>query len=66
MTDERVYLTFDEAEGFLSDKVHIHTFRNGSGMLIGADWSRLPGDTVSPSWRQAAPDQTNNQPRENQ
>lgn len=40
MSDEREYLTFEQAEAMLPDGDDIHTFRNGSGMLIGADWRR--------------------------
>ncbi|MCP4307302.1 MAG: hypothetical protein GY788_21020 [bacterium] len=37
---ERVWLTPDEAIGCLPDTPRVHTFMNGSGMLIGADWDR--------------------------
>lgn len=40
MKDEKRFLSFDEAANLLNDGEQIHTFRNGGGMLIGADHSR--------------------------
>ncbi len=40
MSDERVFLTADEAIAMLPDGDDIHTFRNPNGMIIGADWRR--------------------------
>jgi len=40
MSDEKVYLTVDEALAMLPEGDHIHTFRGGVGMMIGADWDR--------------------------
>lgn len=37
---EKVYLTYDEAVSLLPDGEDIHTFKNASFGLIGADWSR--------------------------
>jgi hypothetical protein len=37
--DERKRLTYEEAVSMLPDGKEIHTFRNTSGMLIGAHWS---------------------------
>jgi hypothetical protein len=44
--DDRVFLSFDEAVAMLPDKPDIHTFRNLSFMLIGADWSRPDIESV--------------------
>lgn len=38
--DERVVLTQEQAEAMLDDRERIHTFRGGSGIMIGADWDR--------------------------
>lgn len=37
---EKRFITFEEATNLLNDGEDIHTFRNGGGMLIGADRSR--------------------------
>jgi hypothetical protein len=37
---KKVYLTYDEAVSLLPDGEDIHTFKNASFGLIGADWSR--------------------------
>lgn len=39
-SDERVFLTYEEAEAMLPDGDTIHTFAGGGMMLIGADWDR--------------------------
>lgn len=36
----KYYLTYDEAVSILPNDEYIHTFRNESFGLIGADWSR--------------------------
>lgn len=38
--NKRYKLTKEEAIKMLPDKEYIHTFRNGSIALVGADWSR--------------------------
>lgn len=41
MTDEdRVEPTPEQALEMLPDGEQVHTFRNSSGMMLGADWSR--------------------------
>ena len=41
MSDDREFLTFEQAEAMLPDGDVIHTFRNpGANALIGADWPR--------------------------
>lgn len=40
MSREDAVITSEQAEGLLPDGEDIHTFLNGSGMLLGADWSR--------------------------
>lgn len=37
---DKRFITFEEATNLLNDGENIHTFRNGSGMLLGADHSR--------------------------
>lgn len=37
---ERVKLETDKAIEMLPDGETVHTFRNGAGMLIGADWDK--------------------------
>lgn len=37
---EKILITPDEAITLLPDGDQIHTFRSGTGILIGADWSR--------------------------
>ncbi len=39
MTDKKM-ITADEAISLLNDGESIHTFRNGNGILLGADHSR--------------------------
>lgn len=40
MSDEKMTIGYDAALAFLKPRGAIHTFRTGSGMLVGADWSR--------------------------
>lgn len=40
MTDERVELTPEQAIAMLPDGEYVHTFRNTSGMMLGADHDR--------------------------
>jgi len=40
MSEDRVFLTFEEAEKMLPDGDWVHTFRGGGNMMIGADWKR--------------------------
>lgn len=40
MSDERVFLTPEQAVAMLPDGDDIHTFRQGGPCLIGADWQR--------------------------
>lgn len=40
MNDERVFLTSEQAEAMLPNGDYIHTFRSGTGILLGADWKR--------------------------
>jgi hypothetical protein len=40
MSDERVFLTVDEAVAMLPDDETIHTYVTGGPCLIGADWDR--------------------------
>jgi hypothetical protein len=41
MSDEAVFLTFDEALEMLPDGDYIHTFTNPApSMFVGADWER--------------------------
>ena len=41
MSDERVFLSFEEAVKMLPDGEYIHTFRNpGAGLMVGADHDR--------------------------
>jgi len=40
MVDDRRFITFEEAVSLLNDGEYIHTFRNGGGMLVGADHDR--------------------------
>jgi len=40
MSNERRFITPNEAISLLNDGDRIHTFRNPNGMLIGADWNR--------------------------
>ena len=37
---DRKFLTPEEAEAMLPEGEYIHTFRGGSGIMIGADWKR--------------------------
>lgn len=37
---ERIFLTKEQALGLLAKCKSIHTFRSGTGMLIGCDWRR--------------------------
>lgn len=39
-TEERVFLTPEEAIAMLPEGEYVHTFRNPGGMLLGADWKR--------------------------
>lgn len=45
-----VFLSYDEAIQRLPDGASVHTFRQGGGMLFGADWSR---DGILEALRQA-------------
>lgn len=38
--DERVFLSYEEAEAMLPDGDTIHTFASNGMMIIGADWDR--------------------------
>jgi hypothetical protein len=38
--DERVELTPEQAIAMLPDGENVHTFRNSSGVMLGADWGR--------------------------
>lgn len=38
--DGRTFLTAKQAIAMLPEGDYVHTFRDGIGMLIGADWSR--------------------------
>jgi len=40
MNQEKIILTAEQAIGLLSDDSEIHTFRSGTSILLGADWSR--------------------------
>ena len=40
MSDEKVFLTFEEAVKRLPDGDQIHTYRQSGPMLLGADWDR--------------------------
>jgi hypothetical protein len=41
MSDDRVFLTPEQATAMLSDDDQIHTFRQSiGGVLLGADWDR--------------------------
>ena len=40
MTKNKDILTYDEAVALLPDGDYVHTFRNPSGILLGADWAR--------------------------
>lgn len=40
MHGERERVTLEDAMGMLPAKDRIHTFRCGSGILVGADWDR--------------------------
>ena len=40
MEDERVVLSIEEADKLMVDGEYVHTFRNSSFALIGADWKR--------------------------
>ena len=37
---ERKFLSYEEAVAMLPEGKKIHTFRNTTGILIGADWTR--------------------------
>ena len=39
-SEQRVFLTYDEAVGMLPDGDTIHTFRSGTGILLGVDHPR--------------------------
>jgi len=39
-TDERVYLTYEQAAAMLPDGDTVHAFRNTGPVLLGADWDR--------------------------
>lgn len=38
--DDKIFLTKEQAIELIGDREDVHTFRSGSMMLIGADWSR--------------------------
>jgi hypothetical protein len=40
MSDERVYLTVEQALAMLPEGERVHTFRGGGAMMIGCDWDR--------------------------
>jgi len=40
MSEERIFLTFDQAVEMLPDGDSIHTFMCGGPVLLGADWDR--------------------------
>jgi hypothetical protein len=40
MSEERVFLTPEDAEAMLPDGDLVHTFRGGGSIIIGADWDR--------------------------
>ena len=40
MSEDKVFLTAEQAESILVDGDNIHTFRSSTFTLIGADWSR--------------------------
>lgn len=40
MTDDRIFLTPDEAAGLLADGEFIHSYRQAGFALLGADWER--------------------------
>ncbi len=40
MSEERVFVSFEQAVAMLPDKEYIHTFRNGGIALLGAAWSK--------------------------
>lgn len=39
--DTRVPVSYDDAAKMLPDEPWVHTFRNSSGVLLGADWSKV-------------------------
>lgn len=57
-TDERVTLTFEEAEAMLADGDLVHTMRSAGNLVIGADWPRadlLAAMREAPSIQLAGP-----------
>lgn len=40
MSDDRIFLTPEQAETMLPEGDTVHCYRNPNGMLIGADWDR--------------------------
>lgn len=48
--EERIILTVDEAIAMLPEEESIHTFLQGGGILLGADWS---AEEVRESLRQS-------------
>ena len=40
MSDEKVFLSYEQAVSLLPDGDDMHVFLNPNGMLLGADWSR--------------------------
>ena len=40
MSEDRIFLEYDESVKFLPKGKHIHTFTNAGPALLGADWSR--------------------------
>jgi hypothetical protein len=40
MSDDKIILTKDQAKALIGKRKQVHTFRSGSSILIGADWSR--------------------------
>lgn len=40
MTDEKEFITFEEAIELMVDDEYVHTFRNPAGIMLGADHDR--------------------------
>lgn len=39
--DKKIFLTPSQAIELLADSEHIHTFRSGHGIMMGADWRKV-------------------------